>query len=47
MLDKRLDIDAFVGRLTDGMTLGVGGWATRRKPMALVRAIARSAPALP
>jgi len=42
MLDKRLDLDAFVDRLSDGMTLGVGGWATRRKPMALVRAIARS-----
>jgi glutaconate CoA-transferase subunit A len=24
------------------MTIGIGGWATRRKPMALVRAIARS-----
>jgi glutaconate CoA-transferase subunit A len=42
MLDKRLDIDAVVDRLHDGMILGVGGWATRRKPMALVRAIARS-----
>src|SRR3954447_4442637 len=42
MLDKRLDLDAFIGRLRDGMTLGIGGWATRRKPMALVRAIARS-----
>jgi glutaconate CoA-transferase subunit A len=42
MLDKRLDFDAFLGRLSDGMTLGIGGWATRRKPMALVRAIARS-----
>ncbi len=42
MLDKRLSLDAVVDRLSDGMTLGIGGWATRRKPMALVRAIARS-----
>ncbi|HEY3695354.1 CoA transferase subunit A [Phenylobacterium sp.] len=42
MLNKELSEEAFVGRLRDGMTLGVGGWATRRKPMSLVRAIARS-----
>ncbi len=41
-LDKRLTIDEIVGNLRDGMTIGIGGWATRRKPMALVRAIARS-----
>lgn len=41
-LDKRTDIDGLVGRLRDGMTIGIGGWATRRKPMALIRAIARS-----
>ncbi len=42
MLDKKLSIDAIVGELRDGMTIAIGGWATRRKPMALVRAIARS-----
>jgi glutaconate CoA-transferase subunit A len=41
-LDKRLSIDAVVAELRDGMTIAIGGWATRRKPMALVRAIARS-----
>jgi len=41
-LDKRLSLDAVVSQLKDGMTIGIGGWATRRKPMALVRAIARS-----
>jgi len=41
-LDKRTDIDGLIGRLRDGMTIGIGGWATRRKPMALIRAIARS-----
>ncbi|KOV60610.1 CoA transferase subunit A [Streptomyces sp. MMG1121] len=31
-----------VGRLRSGMTLGIGGWGSRRKPMALVRALLRS-----
>jgi glutaconate CoA-transferase subunit A len=42
MLDKRMSVDAIVDQLRDGMTIAIGGWATRRKPMALVRAIARS-----
>jgi glutaconate CoA-transferase subunit A len=42
MLDKRMTIDDIVDQLSDGMTIGIGGWATRRKPMALVRAILRS-----
>jgi len=40
--DKRLSVDQIIGHLRDGMTIGIGGWATRRKPMALIRAIARS-----
>ncbi|WP_374999480.1 CoA transferase subunit A [Aeromicrobium sp. CTD01-1L150] len=39
---KELTIDEVVGRLESGMTLGIGGWGSRRKPMALVRAILRS-----
>ena len=31
-----------VGRLRSGMTVGIGGWGSRRKPMSLVRAILRS-----
>ena len=31
-----------VSQLEDGMTLGIGGWAPRRKPMALIREILRS-----
>jgi len=42
MIDKRMTIDEIVDQLSDGMTIGIGGWGTRRKPMALVRAIARS-----
>ncbi|CAH0351241.1 CoA-transferase [Sphingobium sp. CECT 9361] len=42
MFDKRMSIDDIVAQLRDGMTIAIGGWATRRKPMALIRAIARS-----
>ncbi|MGL4565626.1 MAG: CoA transferase subunit A [Halioglobus sp.] len=31
-----------VAQLQDGMTIGIGGWGPRRKPMALVREILRS-----
>jgi glutaconate CoA-transferase subunit A len=34
--------DEVAASLRDGMTIGIGGWGSRRKPMALVRAIARS-----
>ncbi|MGA4838587.1 CoA transferase subunit A [Streptomyces sp. G45] len=34
--------DEVVGCLESGMTLGIGGWGARRKPMALVRALLRS-----
>ena len=40
--DKRMTIDEVVAQLEDGMTIGIGGWGPRRKPMALVRAILRS-----
>ncbi|WP_328408669.1 CoA transferase subunit A [Nocardia sp. NBC_00403] len=42
MRDKRMSLDEFVGELRSGMTIGIGGWGSRRKPMALVRAILRS-----
>ena len=34
--------DGAVAELRSGMTIGIGGWGSRRKPMALVRAILRS-----
>ncbi|MFC4565902.1 CoA transferase subunit A [Nocardiopsis mangrovi] len=34
--------DGVAAALWDGMTLGIGGWGSRRKPMALVRALCRS-----
>lgn len=42
MKQKVIGIDDVVAELKDGMTIGIGGWGSRRKPMALVRAIARS-----
>ncbi|WP_030204891.1 CoA transferase subunit A [Streptomyces sp. NRRL S-87] len=42
MTDKTMTPDEVVGRLHSGMTLGIGGWGSRRKPMALVRALLRS-----
>jgi len=41
-LDKTTTLQAAVAGLQDGMTLGIGGWGPRRKPMALVREILRS-----
>lgn len=40
--DKRLTLEEFAGRITSGMTVGIGGWGSRRKPMALVRALLRT-----
>ena len=40
--DKRMTVDEVVGTLESGMTIGIGGWGPRRKPMALVRGILRS-----
>jgi len=42
MADKRMTLDEFVSELDSGMTVGIGGWGSRRKPMAAVRAILRS-----
>lgn len=40
--DKLMSEDEVVAQLGDGMTIGIGGWGSRRKPMSLVRAILRS-----
>jgi acyl CoA:acetate/3-ketoacid CoA transferase alpha subunit len=42
MSDKRTTLEDAVARLRSGMTVGIGGWGSRRKPMAFVRAILRS-----
>ncbi len=40
--DKRTTLDSAVATLESGMTLGIGGWGSRRKPMSLVRALLRT-----
>jgi glutaconate CoA-transferase subunit A len=35
-------LDAVGELFSDGMTIGIGGWGSRRKPMALVRELVRS-----
>jgi glutaconate CoA-transferase subunit A len=40
--DKRITEDEAIASLSDGMTIGIGGWGSRRKPMSLVRALLRS-----
>jgi glutaconate CoA-transferase subunit A len=42
MANKVMSAADVVAQLDDGMTIGIGGWGPRRKPMALVREILRS-----
>ena len=42
MTDKRMTEEDVVAELRDGMTIGIAGWGSRRKPMSIVRAILRS-----
>lgn len=41
-MNKMMQAADVVSSLKDGMTIGIGGWGPRRKPMALVREILRS-----
>jgi len=40
--DKTCTEDEVVAELRSGMTIGIGGWGSRRKPMSIIRAILRS-----
>src|SRR3954470_8411231 len=42
MADKRTTEADAVAELRDGMTIGIGGWGSRRKPMSIIREILRS-----
>ncbi|GAA1686866.1 CoA-transferase [Mycolicibacterium murale] len=42
MSDKTTSLDEAVSVIKSGMTIGIGGWGSRRKPMALVRALLRT-----
>ncbi len=41
-MSKLTTLDNAVAELRDGMTIGIGGWGSRRKPMAFVRAMLRT-----
>lgn len=41
-MNKQLTLSQIVAQLADGMTIGIGGWGPRRKPMAIVREMLRS-----
>jgi len=40
-MDKRTTLVDAVSEIRSGMTIGIGGWGSRRKPMAVVREILR------
>ena len=42
MSDKRTTLDDAVAGVESGMTIGIGGWGSRRKPMAFIRALLRT-----
>lgn len=42
MPDKRIGLSEAIASIESGMTIGIGGWGSRRKPMALVRELLRS-----
>ncbi|WP_103944704.1 CoA transferase subunit A [Thermomonospora echinospora] len=37
-----MSLEDFAATIESGMTIGIGGWGSRRKPMALVRALLRT-----
>ncbi|UGY93589.1 CoA transferase subunit A [Streptomyces gobiensis] len=41
-MSKVLTLDEVAAQIEPGMTLGIGGWGSRRKPMALIRALLRT-----
>lgn len=41
-MDKQVSASQAISGIRDGMTIGIGGWGSRRKPMALVRELLRS-----
>ncbi|MCV7356169.1 CoA transferase subunit A [Mycolicibacterium fluoranthenivorans] len=42
MSDKRTTLEESVSSIESGMTIGIGGWGSRRKPMAFIRALLRT-----
>lgn len=42
MPDKQIELSEAIASIESGMTIGIGGWGSRRKPMAMVRELLRS-----
>ena len=42
VINKVITEEEVITQIEDGMTIGVGGWGSRRKPMSLIMAIIRS-----
>ncbi len=42
MRDKTLTLEDIPQHIESGMTIGIGGWGSRRKPMSMVRALLQS-----
>jgi glutaconate CoA-transferase, subunit A len=42
VVSKRMTPDDVAAQIQDGMTVGIGGWGSRRKPMSIVRALLRT-----
>lgn len=42
MADKTMSLSDVTTHVKSGMTIGIGGWGSRRKPMAMVRELLRS-----
>lgn len=42
MANKQMSPSEVIAQIKDGMTIGIGGWGPRRKPMALIRELLRS-----
>ena len=41
-MSKETTLSDLVSEIESGMTIGIGGWGSRRKPMAVVRALCNS-----
>ncbi|MDE0747796.1 MAG: acyl CoA--acetate/3-ketoacid CoA transferase subunit alpha, partial [Porticoccaceae bacterium] len=41
-MNKIVSAEQAIAQISNGMTVGIGGWGPRRKPMALIREILRS-----
>ena len=42
MIDKTTSVKEIASKIESGMTLGIGGWGARRKPMAVIRELLKT-----